>query len=129
MKFIAGVVAALLPLFALFGQQDMVWLHPNKGQWHPNIQYQVDLAGGKMYVEADGFTYHFYENPRKDHHDHSSENETHDHPDNFKQHVVKSRFLGSSWAKETVEAEKSGFYRNYFNFTSVSFLNQNIVHI
>lgn len=114
MKFIAGVVAALLPLFALFGQQDMVWLHPNKGQWHPNIQYQVDLAGGKMYVEADGFTYHFYENPRKDHHDHSSENETHDHPDNFKQHVVKSRFLGSSWAKETVEAEKSGFYRNYF---------------
>ena len=102
-------------LFQANAQDGTIWLHPNKGQWHPNIKYQVDLAGGKMYVESDGFTYHFYENPRKDHHDHSDGDEQHDENEFFKQHVVKSKFIGSNWNNETIEKNKSGYYRNYFN--------------
>ncbi len=114
MKFAAGIVTTLLFLFVSNAQDETVWLHPNNGQWHQNIRYQVDLAGGKMYVESDGFTYHFYESPRKDH-DHShSHDDDHIHEENLKQHVVKSRFPGSSWQKEALETNKSGFYRNYF---------------
>lgn len=98
-----------------FGQDNTVWMHPNKGQWHQNIVYQVDLAGGKMYVEQDGFTYHFYENPRHDH-DHSHEGHVHDEKEteSQKHHVVRSKFIGSTWKNTARETSKSGFYRNYF---------------
>lgn len=105
----------LLTIFSIseaFSQGDNVWLHPNKGQWNQNILYQVDLSGGNMYVEPDGFTYQFYENPRGDH-DHSHE-ATNDAKDHFKQHVVKSKFIGSNWQKQSTEENQSKFYRNYF---------------
>ena len=124
MRFVAHILVTFLSVFWASAQEDIVWLHPNKGQWHPNIEYQVDLSSGKMYVEKDGFTYHFYENPKKDH-DHAHEkgiaheDETDGH---LKQHVVRSRFAGSNWKKETVTTTTSGFYRNYFllNLSSLS---------
>lgn len=101
----------------MFSQGDFVWFHPNKGQWNQNVLYQIDLSGGKMYVEPDGFTFQLYENPRGDH-DHSNEqaHETinEEAKDHFKQHVVKSTFIGSNWQKQSVEENKSDFYRNYF---------------
>lgn len=101
----------------VYSQENTVWLHPNKGQWNQSIQYQVDLVSGKMYIEPDAFTYHFYENPRKDHdHSHPEKNKDEHHADkeSLKQHVVKSRFIGSNWQKQSLESKKSGFYRNYF---------------
>ncbi|MBC9813635.1 gliding motility-associated C-terminal domain-containing protein [Crocinitomicaceae bacterium CZZ-1] len=116
MRFVAHIIFTFLCVFGASAQGDIVWLHPNKGQWHPNIEYQVDLAAGKMYIEKEGFTYHFYENPKKDH-DHTHEKSaSHDHDadEQWKQHVVRSRFIGSSWQKEVTTTNTSGFYRNYF---------------
>lgn len=121
MKFVANIIFLFFFLFGSFAQDETVWLHPNKGQWHKNIEYQTDIQSGKMYIEKDAFTYHFYDNPRKDHdHSHHEKTNTHDHNETLKHHVVKSRFLGSSWNKKTTESGKSGFYRNYFLGTNDS---------
>lgn len=115
MKLITSSIFLFLCLIVSYAQNESVWLHPNKGQWHKNIEYQVDLLSGKMYIEKDAFTYHFHDNPRKDHdHSHDEKSEPHDHNEPFKQHVVKSHFIGSNWKKTAIESGKSGFYRNYF---------------
>lgn len=97
----------------LFAQDEKVWMNANKGQWEDQILYRVDIFGGKMYLEKDGFTYYFYENPRS----HSEEN--HDHSENeiktvLKTHAVKTKFIGSDWQGDKVESDQSGFYSNYF---------------
>lgn len=121
MKLITVGIFLFLCLIVSYSQSETVWLHPNKGQWHNNIQYQVDLFSGKMYIEQDAFTYHFYDNPRKDHdHSHHEKQATHDHDESFKQHVVKSRFIGSNWKKKATESDRSEFYRNYFLGTNHS---------
>lgn len=111
MKQFLFILLFILPLSVGFSQDNTVWLRPNMGQWHENICYQVNLNSGKMYVEADGFTYHFYDTPASNHQHH--EQATHN-DETFKNHVVKSKFLGSSWSRQALEAEKSAFYENYY---------------
>ncbi|MCO5259215.1 MAG: gliding motility-associated C-terminal domain-containing protein [Crocinitomicaceae bacterium] len=113
MKKFAFIFVFFLCISEVFSQDNTVWLHPNKGQWHDNILYQINLSGGKMYIEADGFKYHFYENPRKDH-DHSHTNSTSNNLESLKQHVVKSTFIGSNWNNQLIESNISSFYENYF---------------
>jgi gliding motility-associated-like protein len=120
MKIVVSVIFSLF-LFVSNAQKEAVWIHPNKGQWHNNILYQIDVASGKMYVEKDAFTYHFYDNPRKDH-DHSPHEKggSHEQDESLKQHVVKSKFIGSNWKQQRTELGKSEFYRNYFFGTDQS---------
>lgn len=113
MRLILNILLFCCILLRVSAQESSVWLHPNKGQWHPNVLYQVDLSAGKMYVEPTGFTYHFIENPRKDHHaaevtSNSIEVES------LQQHVVRSKFIGSSWQENKIENRTSNFYRNYY---------------
>jgi gliding motility-associated-like protein len=113
MKFIYCILIALVLTPAVFSQTESVWLHPNQGQWNERIQYQVDLVSGKMYIEDNGFTYHFYDiGSDHNHANHDSQEDSHD--DIIRQHVVRSHFIGSSWTKEKVEQNQSNFYRNYF---------------
>ena len=58
----------------IFGQGESVWMNANNGQWEEQVLFRVDLFGGKMYLEKDGFTYYFYENPRS----HSDEHGEHE---------------------------------------------------
>jgi gliding motility-associated-like protein len=95
--------------FFIFGQQDNVWMHPNRGQWHDNVKYKVDLNGGEMMIENNGFTYLF--------HNQNSHNEKHDKAhkkEAYKEHVIKTNFIGSNTNHEIIENNKSTFYRNYF---------------
>jgi len=97
--------------------QQTVWMHPNKGQWHQNIEYQVDLHMGKLYVEQNGFTYHFYDVPGGDHADHSHHHEhMHEHLNDSIQHhhVVRTHFIGSNASVRSIPNQQSPFYRNYF---------------
>lgn len=89
-----------------------VWLHPNAGQWDDKVHYKVEVAMGEMLIEADGFTYYLNDaRQRMGHHDtdHAHENET-----SFNAHVIKSKFLGSSWENNVIQKHPSSFYRNYF---------------
>ncbi len=97
----------------VFGQQESVWMHPNKGQWDSQIEYRVDLSMGKMYIEKDGFTFSLYEHPKS--HNHSDSEYAEDEvPEILKAHAVKTKFLGSSWNGERTENSVSEFYSNYF---------------
>jgi len=101
------VSCMLLPLFVI-GQGDQVWLHPNRGQWDARISYKVELNQGEMFIEPKGFTYLFYEMP--DHHEHKKHSEQR----HFKQHVIKTSFIGAQSPVFAEEKSPSPFYRNYF---------------
>lgn len=102
-----------LSAFGLRAQEDKIWMHPNAGQWENEVLYRVDLNGGKIYLEQDGFTFLFHENPRDhgvdDFHDHST-NET----ESIRAHAVKSHFLNSSVSKKISDSDRSNHYLNYF---------------
>ena len=39
--------------------QEEIWLKPNRGQWHPNVEYKIGIPSGHLYLEKQGFTYAF----------------------------------------------------------------------
>lgn len=106
---ISLVVIFSVLLFALFGQDETVWIHPNKGQWDTRIQYKVDLNSGEMLLEKNSFTYTFWDLHQDHHgkHEHSEANE----PVSF--HIVRANFLNSNQAR-IISNKESEHYRNYF---------------
>ncbi|MDD2984252.1 MAG: PKD domain-containing protein [Crocinitomicaceae bacterium] len=96
-----------------FGQDGQVWMHPNKGQWHANIEYKVPLVNGDMYLEKNGFTYAFH-NAGEIHAQHENEaHHTHADP-KLKGHAVKTTFLNANPHVKIQESGLSQNYRNYF---------------
>jgi len=89
-----------------------IWLHPNAGQWDDRIQYKVELAMGEMLIENDGFTY--FLNDAKQRLGHHDNDHSHDNSTSFNAHVIKAKFLGSSWNNSIILRDSSSFYRNYF---------------
>ena len=41
--------------------QDRIVFIENKGQWHPNVQYKMELVNGALFFEKTGVTYHMIE--------------------------------------------------------------------
>ncbi|MGV6860542.1 MAG: DUF7948 domain-containing protein [Putridiphycobacter sp.] len=104
----------LLPFFILtyyfsVGQEE-IWIKPNRGQWHENIQYKINIPGGEMYLEDNGFTYNLNNNNliRQHGHDHSDE------AFEFKGHVVRTNFIGANPKPAYAELKPSQHYENYF---------------
>lgn len=98
----------LLLTLSAFGQDDRVWLHPNKGQWDARIQYKVELSQGAMYVGNREFSYVFYEMSGHGHEEASG------HVENDRLQVVRATFLDAQNPNKYSEEKKSAFYRNYF---------------
>lgn len=109
MKFLFLIVVFSF-ISGAFAQDEKVWLHPNHGQWEDFINYRVDLFGGKMYIEKDGFTFSFYEMPEKHEHEKHEAQEI----ETLKAFAVKTKFKGSSWKGEAIESKKSTHYSNYY---------------
>lgn len=95
-----------------FGQENMVWMNPNRGQWHENIKYKVDLQSGEFLLEQTGFTYFFHNIGDLLHHD--EEHNSHQTHDKYRAHVIKTEFIGSNQNHSAIESKTSDFYRNYF---------------
>lgn len=106
----------LISLFCLANitiGQDEIWMHPNRGQWHENIQYKIGIPSGNLYLEKSGFTYDF--NNQRELYDHAHEHDDHDHgSDEFEGHVVKTTFLGAHSNPMFEELNPADFYENYF---------------
>lgn len=96
--FVAGIFA-----------QDEIWMRPNRGQWHENVSYKIGIPGGHLFLEKTGFTYSFTTN--HDHY-HAGHGEI-EAPDEIRQHVVKTTFLGAK-TPTFQELNPSSFYENYF---------------
>lgn len=92
------------------GQQ--VWMHPNRGQWHENIRYKIELTNGQFLIENNTFTYHFH-NVSELMHQHAG-HENHETGELYKRHAIRSTFLGSNPDHAALESKPSDFYRNYF---------------
>ncbi len=107
------IVYFLLLSSSIFGQGNEVWMHPNKGQWHANIQYKVPLVGGNLFIEKTGFTYAFH-NVDEIHSHHETENSSEIDDHEITGHAVKSTFLGSNPYTKIQESGFSKNYRNYF---------------
>lgn len=95
----------ILPLFG----QDEIWMRPNRGQWHDNVEYLINVPGGQMFLEKGGFTYAFTNFSEFRHH-HPDEEQ----PEEMKSHVVRTHFVGANPNPGFEEREPAPFYENYF---------------
>ncbi|MBD3636151.1 MAG: gliding motility-associated C-terminal domain-containing protein [Crocinitomicaceae bacterium] len=103
-----AIIASTLSSLA----QDEIWLRPNRGQWHQNISYRIQIPGGDMFLEKTGFTYDF-NNLREiyDHAHHNGEDgDTHFEP---KGHVVRTTFVGANPEPVFEELNQASHYENY----------------
>jgi gliding motility-associated-like protein len=110
MKFLLGFVFFLTAFF-VSAQEEEIWMYPNEGQWESQIKYQVNLNNGKMYLEANRFTFHFYENILK-HHQHTKEKSSNS-TKTIHNHVIQHEFIGAQATKISANG-KSEHYQNYF---------------
>jgi len=119
-QFFIYIIFLFLLNTYLFAQQDKVWLHPNKGQWHTNILYKIDLQLGEMYIEEDGFTYNLNDLKQVMSHDHGEDQNknkstsSHNNSKIVKHQVIKAKFKNTYWKGIKEESKPSKFYRNYF---------------
>lgn len=111
MRLLALFSVFFLTTFEIFSQ--VVWMHPNQGQWDNRISYKIDLDLGEMYLEKTGFTYFLH--TAKSRHMHNAETE---HAENaaldFQAHVIRTEFIGANTNAVIRENNTSDFYRNYF---------------
>jgi gliding motility-associated-like protein len=112
MRILLLTCLLLLSIVGL-SQQEQVWLHPNRGQWHSNIRYKVELNGGEMYLENQGFTYAFHNASEIYHANHEGKSDIHSE-EHLEGHAIKSSFIGSNADAEKIEKDQSLNYRNYF---------------
>ena len=104
-------------LSPIFGQEDGVWIHPNKGQWQDSIRYKIELNCGEMFIEKDGFTYSlndFKSQMTHNHVDNDRNKPLKFEPKIIQSQIIRSKFIGSSWKGEKIEKDVSNHYRNYF---------------
>jgi len=90
--------------------QDEIWMKPNLGQWHENVEYKIAVPGGNMFLEKGGFTYMFHN--FGDHYDHAHGITEEEQP-NIEAHVVKTKFIGANATPLFEESGESPFYENY----------------
>ena len=101
----------LLFTFFVRAQGDEIWIYPNKGQWDAKINYKIDLQAGKMYLENNRFTYHFYESPHK--HQHTNKRKLVDKNTTIHNHVIQQTFIGANPSAHS-SIDNSPHYTNYF---------------
>ena len=102
------LILALIFAGNLFSQED-IWMHPNRGQWHQNIEYKINIPGGHLFLEKGGFTYNF--NNLGEIYDHAHGEGDHH---GFEGHAVKTTFIGANPSPVFEELDPSEFYENYF---------------
>jgi gliding motility-associated-like protein len=122
MKSILGLFFLLFTFFVR-AQGDEIWIYPNKGQWDAKINYKIDLQAGKMYLENNRFTYHFYESPHK--HQHTTKRKSVDKNNTIHNHVIQQTFIGANPSAHS-SIDNSPHYTNYFIGKDTSTWRSNI---
>lgn len=104
---------AFVLLFALtvsYGQ-DEIWMRPNKGQWHDNVEFKINIPGGHLYLEKTGFTYDFTNFGEEHHHSHGTD----EHLEEAQiGHSIRTTFVGANPNPIFSQSKPSDFYENYF---------------
>ena len=105
-----NVLIFLALFWGSFSMAQKIWMTPNSGQWDPRIDYAVDLSQGKLYMENDGMCFYLTDvmSHQHDEEDHHSEDAL------YKAHVIKQKFLNSTFSTETVKKGASRHVKNYY---------------
>ena len=99
------IFTSLLSLLSI--GQDEIWMRPNLGQWHENIEYKIQTPAGELFLEENGFTYMFHDfGSHKDHH-HGFGDEP---SPEVQAHVVRTKFIGANPNPTFQEYNESPFY-------------------
>ena len=97
-------------LGSFFGTGQNIWMTPNLGQWDARIDYSVDLAQGKLYLEGDGLCYYFTDALSHNHEHHKEHHDEAEEPNRY--HAIKQSFIGSNATNHTSN-HKSEYYQNF----------------
>lgn len=108
-----------------------VFMHPNAGQWDDRIEYKIELGLGELIIEKDGFLFYLNDVKEKIRGHHGDEHShTHAHSGDeeveYNFHVIRSKFIGSSWKGVAVNSDSSSHYRNYLLGTDQSKWKSNL---
>ena len=83
----------------------------NKGQWPKSVAFRADIPGGALFIEQQGFTYHFQTSNLDNHH---AENKANSENETLKGHVLKMQFLGANVFSKSEGKNQLSSYSNYF---------------
>lgn len=90
-----------------FAMGQNIWMTPNQGQWDSRIDYAVDLAQGKLYIENNGLCFYLTDMMS---HDHSHETKK-TFPEH-KFHTITQKFINSD-INPHQNTGQSEHYNNY----------------
>jgi len=93
--------------------QEEIWIKPNKGQWHANIDYKIGIPGGEMFLENQGFTYYFHNGSELIHGHHDGHDHGHKADEHFQGHVVRTTFLNANLNHSYENLNPSPHVENY----------------
>jgi gliding motility-associated-like protein len=108
------LLTSLLFVMAFSWGQDEIWMRPNKGQWHENIEFKINIPAGFMYLEKTGFTYDFSDFGEKHNHKHEGDGGHGRDDGRINAHAVRTTFIGSNPEPVFEQRKPSSFYENYF---------------
>lgn len=100
------VISVLFLTSYLFGQNESIFLHPNRGQWGAQIYYNVEIHNGNFFLDKSGYTINVR---RFNHHDDLSGKSSESGG-----YALKLKYLGEVNDPIYRESNPSPFYRNYF---------------
>lgn len=86
-----------------FGQQQAVWLYPNRGQWEGDFSHKIPIQKGTVYINKSSITYQFHD---IDLH-HKSAN-------SYPAHAIEQVFVNAQASNNITETLPSTFQSNYF---------------
>ena len=87
---------------------------PNKGQWHPDVLYRMDIPGGVMYMERDGITFNYYDSKKLKYiHDHKGQEIVTGDENTIDAAVIRTKLLGANVNPQITEELYTKFYENW----------------
>ncbi|MBQ1654077.1 MAG: hypothetical protein II060_09835, partial [Bacteroidales bacterium] len=89
-------IAILLQCRSIFAQYEFI---ENKGQWHENVKFKMELNDGALFIEDNGFTFNITD-IKMGHHSHAhDEYEWHDDNSIGRGHAYKVTFRNAKKPK------------------------------
>ena len=115
MKQIYLIIIVFLAMVLLnnpmFAQYEFI---ENKGQWHENVNFKMELNDGALFIEDNGFTFNITD-IKMGHHSHShDEYEWHDENAAGRGHAYKVAFRNSKKPLKISSSDATSDYCNYF---------------
>ena len=104
-------IAILLQCRSIFAQYEFI---ENKGQWHENVKFKMELNDGALFIEENGFTFNITD-IKMGHHSHAhDEYEWHDDNSAGRGHAYKVTFRNAKKPKDITSNHATSDYCNYF---------------